>query len=125
MIQAVPVDERKYLWEGSDPVFLVILFDGGGVVRDGDQTSWAVDTHELSGCGVLDAIEWAKTRVRPGGAWAVGLVDTKPDLDSETPAVGFTYLEGYDLNTGAADLSPWQRGQFDAMLARRGGISRR
>lgn len=112
MIQAVPVDERKYLWEGSDPVFHVSLFELAG-------GSWSEDSWELSGCGVLDAMAWAQEMVAPRGAWALGLVSTVRIPGTEEVQVGFTYLEGYDLNADRSDLSPWERDQFDAMLRRR------
>lgn len=109
-MKAVQVDERDAGWEAGDPTFKVILFH--------EQGTWAVDTWDLSDCGVLDAIRWAQDHVRPSGAWAIGLVDTRHDLAVDD-GPGFTYLEGFDLNVSPADLSPWERQQVDSMLRRR------
>jgi hypothetical protein len=110
MLKAVNVDERAGGWELSDPTFKVILFWPAG--------SWAVDTWDLSGCGVLDAIRWAQDHVRPDGAWAVGLIGERPNPDHGTSR-GFTYLEGFDPNVERTDMSGWERAQVQVMLRRR------
>lgn len=109
-MKAVQVDERNSEWEGSDPAFKVILFEPAG--------SWAVDTWDLSECGVLDAIRWAQRNVAANGAWALGLIAEQPDGEGGQ-SEGFIYLEGFDLNAQAQDLSPWERRQSDEMLQRR------
>ncbi|MCW2755799.1 MAG: hypothetical protein JWQ32_3210 [Marmoricola sp.] len=59
MVQATQVDERSDQWISSNPAFRVMLF-----AHDSD-VSWAVDTWEISGCGVLDAIRWVQDHVQP------------------------------------------------------------
>lgn len=111
MVIAVRVDERDGGWEADDPTFKVILFEPAG--------TWSVDTYDLSGCGVLDAIRWAQDNSSPDGAWAVGLVTNRNDLADDS-GPGFTYLEGYDLNAPLDELTSWQRTQIERMLGRRG-----
>jgi hypothetical protein len=94
----------------SNPTFKVILFSPAG--------SWAVDTWDLSDCGVLDAIRWAQDRVRPDGAWAIGLITETPHPEGGMSR-GFIYLEGFDPNVQPADMSDWERTQVDVMLRRR------
>ena len=114
MIEVVGVDEREYQWEGSDPTFLVILYDQGSDPR----SSWAVDTLELRGCGLLDAIRWAQDHIGPDCAWSIGLVDHERDPEG-VMRKGFTYLEGFDLNSNPRGLTDWEGRQLDEMLSRR------
>lgn len=114
MLNAVNVDERDGGWEAADPRFKVILFRPNG-------GSWAVDTWDLSGCGVLDAIRWAQRKAGPDGTWSIGLITERSDL-ADSSGIGFTYLEGYDLNAGAHGLPPWEQEQIASMLRRRGKI---
>lgn len=112
-MRASQVDERSTGGELSDPVFRVVLYDGG-------PESWSVDTWDLSDCGALDAIRWAQENVGTNGAWALGLVDPEPANDHGHPMYNITYLEGYDPNSQPGDRTPWEDEQINAMV-RRGG----
>lgn len=108
------LDERNFIWEADDPVFVVILHDDGGASGH----SFATDTKVLTDCGVLDAIRWAQENVEPRGRWLLGLVDQKPVREGGEE-LGFTYLEGYDPNVGdPLTCTPWQQRQLREMERR-------
>jgi len=114
------VDERCFEWVSTQPTFVVMLFSGGVHPPAGKSGSWSEDTYLVEDGGVLDAIRWAQDHVPDGGAWAVGLVDTSTDLETEPGRLGFTFLEGYDMNARAEGLSDWEGRQLDEMVARSG-----
>lgn len=109
-MKAVQVDERDAGWEGSDPTFKVILYAPMG--------TWAVDTWDLSDCGVLEAIRWAQDNVEHGGAWAVGVHVVRPFPGDPDGEAGFIYLDGYDPNTEVRGRSSWEQRQVDLMMRR-------
>lgn len=110
-MRAFQVDERSTGGEANDPMFRVVLYDGG-------PESWSVDTWDLTDCGVLDAIRWAQEHVGSSGAWALCLVHPEPTNESGPPSYDVTYLEGYDPNSQPADRTPWEAEQIDAMIRR-------
>ena len=82
-------DERDYAWARTSPTFVVVFHEDGHTGADHD-------TWELTGCGVLDAVRWARDKVASGGTWTLGVVEVEPDPTTGEPRKGVTYLEGHD-----------------------------
>ena len=92
-INAAQVDERDSRWEDGAPRFRVYLHADPG----GDAT----DTYDLTGADVLQAIDWAQSRVGQHGTYAIALVRDRPGPAG--PERGLVWLVGIDGNTNPSN----------------------
>ena len=68
-----------------------------------DAAGGATDTYDPAGADVLQAINWAQSRVPDPGTYAVALVRDQPGPTG--PERGLVWLVGIDGNTSPAKLA--------------------
>lgn len=99
-LEAVRVDERDAAWEEREPRFRLYFFGPGhGIAEDGSDAGWDVDTVDLVGGDVLDALRFADWHAEPGARIGLALVVSPPTVDAR----GLVWLLGDDLNTSKRD----------------------
>lgn len=91
MLDVRAADERDSAWENSDPRFRVYFFEPAG-------DSFSSQVHDLGGCDVLQAVEWARAHAN-GRLFSVALVDD-PAHPHEA-ARGLRWILGNDANDSA------------------------
>ncbi|WP_413600427.1 hypothetical protein [Curtobacterium sp. Curtsp57] len=92
-MDAIEVDERDSTWENHHPHFRVYLQERAGA-------TFATSTTDLTGCDVLQAIDWAQrqTAGHADAVWALALVGR-----DGRALRGLTWLVGMDANDAPGD----------------------
>lgn len=110
-LRSTEVDERSGSWETSDVRFRIYLH-----TSDDGATHGATETHDLTGCDVVQAIDWAQHRATPDRTYAIALVmrDASRADGDQDGLVWLLGMDGNDVARGAADRDRQRR-----MLTRR------
>lgn len=102
-MQVEQVDERDSAWEDPRPRFRVYLHGSG----EGSTHGWT-DTYDLTGCDMLQAIDWAQRQAGDRLTYAVALVRDDAERERRNPGCGrgLVWLVGMDGNDTTEESSP-------------------